>query len=328
MEPDLIITQAQASGYMDVLADHGLRVKLGPIDKVIYANRIDIRTQVQANQGTSNVLPSASIVGDFLQTATYTVRTRNEYNEYDIAEAGDYNVALPNAYRLAMRQGTFQFIRNAGLYGINAANSEGLLNTPNATVSNLPPDPYGNTTLPTYDAGALGQWFLGQIQATLSRMYNLGTPQRIAILGPQRVIGQMQLQNIIQVTSYQRPGAGTATTAQEISTVSREFGYEIEWAYDDTLIGQGSSVAGGAAGDVVLIVVPELNVPEMPGINTNEFAKLSPNLVANTLQYADVPAPIEVTTPIVEGLDVTSTMRVSSGWCPRAQAITIATLPY
>ena len=105
--------------------------------------------------------------------------------------------------------------------------------------------------------------------------------------------------------------------------VAEEFGYEIDWAYDDTLIGQGS---GGA--DAVLLVVPELNVPSMPGINTNDFATLSPNLQANALQYADVAAPVEVTTPIPEGLDVTSTMRVSSGWCPRGQAITIASIPY
>jgi len=323
MEPDLIITMAQASGFMDVFAGRGLRVKIGDIDKVIYLNRIDLRTQTVANQASANQLPGATILADFLQTATYNIRTRQEYNEFDVAEAGAWNVSLPNAYRLAMRQGTFQYLRNAALYGINVANGEGLLNTPGATTANLPPDSYGDTTLITYDAGQLAIWFLGQIQAALQRMYQLGTPQRICFLGPQRVIGQMQLQNIVQVTNYQRPGAGSMTTAQVITTVSKEFGFEIEFAYDDTLIGQGA-----AGADAVLLVVPEVNVPTMPGINTNEFATLSPNLQANTLQYANVAAPIEVTTPIVEGVDVTSTMRASSGWCPRAQAITILSIPY
>ena len=95
-------------------------------------------------------------------------------------------------------------------------------------------------------------------------------------------------------------------------------GDTFDWYFDDTLIGQGPLGA-----DVVLLVVPELNVATMPGINTNEFATLAPNLQANALQYADVPAPVEVTTPIPEGVDVTSTMRASSGWCPRAQAITL-----
>jgi hypothetical protein len=323
-EPGLIITQSQASGYMDVLAGEGLRVQLGPIDKVVYANRLDVRTQIAANQATHNALPGATLTADFIQTATYTVRQRNEYNEFDVAEAGEYNVALPMAYRYAQRQGAFQFIRNAGLYGVNAANSEGLINTPGATTSNLPPDSFGNTTLRTYDAGQLAIWFNGVIQAGLSRMFLMGTPVRVVILGPQRILGTMQLQDIIQLTSYQRPGAGTATTAQTITTINKEFGYTVEWAFDDTLIGQG----GSATTDAVLVVFPELNVPTMGGINTNEFAMVAPNISGNTLQYSDVIAPVEVTTPIPEGLDVTSTMRVSAGWCIRSQAITIAQIPY
>lgn len=326
-EPENIITQSQASGYMEVLAGSGLRVKLGPIDKAIYINRIDVRSQIAANQAIHNQLPSASIVADYIQTATYTARCRAEYNQWDMAEAGRYNVALPEAQRLAMRQGTFQYIRNAGLYGVNAANSEGLINTPGATVANLPADPFGNTTLRTYDNGALALWFQGLIAAALTRMYLGGVPTRLVILAPQRVLLQMELQNIVQVVSYQRPGAGTATTAQVITKVSEEFGYEIDWAFDDTLVAQGASISGGVAGDALMLVVPELSVPRSPA-NTNEFATLGPNLAANTLQYADVIAPVEITTPIPEGLDVTSTMRISSGWCVRSQAITLCSLPY
>lgn len=322
-EPELVVTQAQASGYMRTLAGGGLRVKLGPVDKAIYVNRIDVRSQVAANQAIHNQLPSASIVADYLQTATYTSRCRAEYNQWDIAEAGRYKLALPEAQRLALQQGHFQFLRNAGLYGVNAANSEGLMNTPGATTVNLPPDSFGNTTLQTYDNGEIAVWFLGLISAALARTYQAGTPQRLVILGPQRVLLQLELQNIVQVTSYQRPGAGSATSAQVVTKVSEEFGYEIEWAFDDTLIAQGA-----AGADAVLLVIPEINVPTMPKINTNEFGTLSPNIAANTLQYSDVIAPVEITTPIPEGLDVTSTMRQSSGWCIRSQAITIASIPY
>jgi hypothetical protein len=323
MERELIITQAQPSGYFSTLAGGGLRVRLGPIDKVIYMNRLDVRTQVAANQATANKLPSATIVADYIQAATYTLRNRAEYNEFDVAEAGVYTVSLPEAQRLALRQGAFQFIRSAGLYGVNAANSEGLINTPGATTVNLPPDSDGNTTLQTYDNGELVIWFQGLIAAALTRMYRGGVPTRFVIIGPQRDLLQMELQNIVQVTSYQRPGGGTATSAQVIVKVSEEFGYEIEWAFDDTLEGQG---AGGA--DAILLVVPEITVATMPQINTNEFATLGPNLKANTLQYADVIAPVEVITPIVEGVDVTATMRISPGWCVRSQAITIASITY
>jgi hypothetical protein len=322
-EPELIITIAQPSGYMDVLADRKPRVKIGPADKFVYVNRIDVRTQVAAQQATHNALPSATIVADFLQTATYRVRTRAEYSEEDTMDAGEWNVALPSAYRLAMRQGIFQYMRMAGLYGVNATNSEGLLNTPGATAVNLPPDPYGNTKISTYDAGALAIWLIGQVQAALQRMYLLGTATRVVLLGPQRIIGQMQLQNIVQLTSFQRAGGGTATTLQVIKEVLAEFGYEFEVAYDDTLIGQGA-----AGADALVLSIPEINVPVIDGVNTNEFAKLSPNISANTLQYADMAAPVEVTTPIPEGLDVVSSIRISSGWCIRGQGVTILSANY
>lgn len=322
VEPELIITTAQASGFMEALADRKLRVKLGAADKFVYLNRIDVKTAVAANQASHNLLPSATLTGEYFQTATYRVRTRAEYNELDVSEAGEWNVALPAAYRLAARQGIFQFIRSACLYGVNAANGEGLLNTPNATAVNLPPDTYGDTTLTTYDSGQLALWFLGQLNAAWSRMYMLGTRARAVILGPQRVLGQMQLQNIVQLTSFQRAGGGVATSATMIQETVNSMGYELDWAFDDTLIGKG---AGGA--DAVLIIVPEVIVPSMPGINTNEFATLAPNMQATTLQYADVAAPTEITTPIPEGIDVVSQMRISSGWCPRGQAITILSIP-
>lgn len=313
----------QASGFEEILAGAKLRVMLGPVDKAIYQNRIDLRTQTVGSQASANLLPSSTIKAEFIQTATYRVRTRSEYSEIDIAEAGTWNVALPEAFRLAMRQGIFTQIRGAALYGYNAGNSEGLVNAPGATSVNLPPDSYGNTTLTTYDNGQLAIWFLGLVQGALQRMYRLGGPARICILGPQRIIGTMQLQNIVQVTSYQRPGAGSATSAQVVKVVSKEFDIDIEWAYDDTLLNQG-----GANIDYVLIGVPEAAVPRMPGINTNEFNMLKPNQTGMILQYADVAAPVETTTPIPEGLDVVSQMRISSGWVPRGQALTIASIPY
>lgn len=328
IEPDLIVTTSQASGFMDVLAERALRVKLGPVDKFVYQNRIDLRSQVTASQAAANALPSATLTADYVQTGTYRVRTRAEYNELDIAEAGEWNVALPQAQRLALRQGIFQYLRVAALFGVNAANYEGLLNTPNSTQVNLPPDTYGNTTVTTYDAGQLAQFFLNQINQALQRMFYLGAPNRIQFLGPQRIIGQMQLTNIVQVTSYQRPGAGTATTAQIVTEIAKEFGYAVEWAYDDTLAGVGGSYGGAAGSDVVLLVVPEAIVPNAHEIDTNVFQTISPVQKAMTLQYADVAAPTEVTTPIVEGLDVVAQIRISSGWAPRGQAVTVLTLPH
>ena len=320
-EPGLIITQSQASGYFDVLSGEAPRNQLGPIDKAIYANVLDVRTQVAANQATANVLPGVTLTGHIIQAGTYTLRQRNQYSDFDVAEAGEYNVALPMAYRYGHFQGAYQYLRNIGIYGANAANSEGLINTPGATTVNLPADTYGNTTLSTYDAGQLAIWFNGLILAGLSRMFLLGTPVRVVILGPQQDLGFMQLQGVVQLTSYQRPGAGAATTAQEIVTINKEFGYTVEYAFDDTLIGQG---AGGT--DAILVCFPELNVPTVPGMNTNKFAEIAPNVQGNILQYTDVAAPVEVVTPVPGGFDMESTMRASAGWVIRPQAITIASV--
>lgn len=321
-EPDMIITTAQASGYMDVLADRKPRVKLGEGDLFVYLNRIDIRTQVAAGQSAYNLLPSATVTADYLQTASYLLRVRAEYDHHDMSAASRWNVSLPEAQRLGMRQGIFQYARVMGLYGANAANYEGLVNTPGATAVTLPQDSYGNTTLTTYDAGELAIFFMSQIQASLTRTYQLGMPTRITMLGPQRVIGQMQLTDIVQTTSYQRPGSGTATTAQVVKEVAKEFGYEVEYAFDDTLIGKG---AGGT--DLLILAIPEIEVPAMPGINTNVFDTLQPNMKATTLQYADMAAPMEITTPIVDGLNVTSEIRFTSGWCPRPQALSLISIP-
>lgn len=322
-EPDQILTISQPSGFMDLFAGRAPRVRLGDTDKFVYANRIDLRSQVASQQASHNALPSATITADFLQTAAYLVRTRAEYNEIDVAEAGNWNTALPAAQRLAMRQGIFQYMRMAALFGVNSANSEGLLNTPGASTATLPPDSFGNTTILTYDAGQFAFWLLGQFAAALERMYLAGTPTRLAILGPQRIILQLQLQNIVQLTSFQRSGGGTATTAQVVTNVAKEFGYEVEWGYDDTLIGQGAS-----SDDALILAVPEIEVPSIEGINTNPFAELSPNLRANTMQYANMAAPVEVTTPIPDGVDVTSSLRITSGWCVRSQAVSILSIPY
>jgi hypothetical protein len=323
VEPNLIVTTAQASGFVEDLGGGELRQLLSENDKVVYQNHVDIRTQVAANQAAANVLPGATITLDYIQTLAYLLRTRQNYNHLDVADAGEWNVNLPLAYQLGARQGIAQAIRGANLYGFNASNNEGLLNTPNAVVNTLPPDQYGNTTVITYDNGAMYLYLMQQVQEIRQAMFALGLPQKVVFLAPQRVIGQWQYQGIIQVTSYQRPGAGTATIGQATEATAKENLVDIVWAYDDTLIGKAS---GG--NDAVLLVVPEAVIPEAP-INTNVFAKLTPQMSAMTLQYTASAAPIELTGPIgAEGVDFIAMQRVTSGWAPRPQAIVILSMPY
>jgi|SRR6185312_6024022 len=325
-EPDLIITQAQPSGFLGAFMGGKPRVKIGTEDLYVYINRLDLRTDTQASQASFNSLPSATLAATYYSTPTYLVRTRAIYDHHDMAAAANYSVSLPQAQDLAARQGIFQQMRSAALYGFNPANGEGLLNTAGATQVSLPPDSYGNDTVPTYDNGEMALWVLGQIVTLKSQMYQSGAniSNRIVIVAPQRVALQWQYADIVQVTSYQRPGAGTATTLGVIEKQAEEAGDKVEVYYDDTLIGKG---AGGT--DAVILTIPEFEQPTIAGINTNVFGDVEPNTKAVNLLYADMAAPRKIPTPTPDGaITEVQELRISSGWNIRGEGLLLLNLPY
>ena len=324
-EPDLIVTYAQASGFMRAFEGGKPRVRLGSDDLYVYVNALDIRTQASTAQFGANWLPSASLNATYHSTQTYLLRNRNDYDRHMTASAGRYNVSLPNATEVGQRQGIFQQLRSMGLYGYNAANNEGLLNTQGATAVTLPADPLGNTTVSTYDNGAMYQWILGQIVNLKTRMYQSGASQatRIVFVGPQRILLLWQYA-VVQVTSYQRPGAGTATIGSATEMVAKDAEDTIEWAFDDTLIGKG---AGGS--DMVILCAPEIETPRIAGINTGEFNEMQPSTNAVNVMYTDVAAPIKIQTPIPDG-GITQVLeqRATSGWNWRPQGISLLSMPF
>ena len=325
-EPELIITYAQASGFMQLFDGGKPRVRLGTDDLYVYINHLDIRTESQTAQFGANWLPSASLAANYEQAQTYLLRNRNNYDRHMTNAAGRYNVSLPNATELGQRQGIYQQLRSMALYGVNAANNEGLLNAQGATAVTLPADTLDNTQVSTYDNGQMYLWLLSQIVALKTRMYQSGSglANHISILSPQREFLQFQYGSVVQVTSYQRPGGGTDTIAQAMQKVAEEAGDTITWGYDDTLIGKG---AGGT--DAVIITIREVETPTMPGINTNEFGELNPQTRAVNVLYTDVPAPIKIQTPIPDGgISQVLEMRATAGWNWRPQGITIASMPY
>jgi hypothetical protein len=324
MMPELLLPYSQASGAFDVLPTGEPLVRLSDGDQVAYIKRIDVRTKMAAGQSAYNSLPSVGIANSMISTATYLMRVRAEYDHHDTAAMGRWGVNIVEAQRLGMRQGHFQLARTALLYGMNPANGEGLLNANGATAVNLPPDSNGNTTVVTYDNGQMAFFLLSQLSATKARTNQLGIGRKFVFLGPQRVFGALEYQNIVQVTQFQRTGAGSSSTAGVVKDVAGMNGDEIIWAYDDTLIGRG---AGG--NDAVLIVMPEVEKPQGTKWNTNEFARLAPGLDACTLQLCDKSAPTEIPTPLPGGaIDVLSEMRITSGWAIRPEAVTLLSLQY
>jgi hypothetical protein len=322
--PEALLPYSQASGAFDLLPGGGPLVRLSDGDLYAYIKRIDIRTKMAAGQSAYNQLPGVSFALSQISTPTYLLRVRAEYDHHDTANMSRWGIGITEAYRLGMRQATFQLMRNALLYGMNPTNGEGLMNTNGATAIPLPPDSNNNDTVVTYDNGQMAFFLISQISAMKSRTNQLGIGRKFTILGPQRVLGAFEYQNIVQLTQFQRQGAGSATTAGLVKDVLEMNDDELLWAYDDTLIGKGAG-----ATDAVIIVMTEVEQPKNGRINTNEFAKLTPSIEACTLMLCDMAAPKEIPTPLAGGaIDVLSELRITSGWGIRPEAVTIISMQY
>jgi len=324
IDPGILLPYSQASGAFDLLAEGQPLTRLSDGDLYAYIKRIDVRTKVNGGQSAYNLLPSISTTMSMISTPSYLLRVRGEYDHHDTAAMGRYGVSIVEAQRLGMRQGHFQLARNALLYGMNPANGEGILNTQGATAVNLPPDSNGNDTVVTYDNGQMAVFLLTQISALKTRTNQLGIGRKFTILGPQRVLAALEYQNIVQVTQFQRAGAGSTSTAGVVKDMLEMNEDEIVWVYDDTLIGKG---AGGS--DAVIINMPEVAKPQGSKVNTNEFAKLAPGIEACALMYCDMAAPREIPTPLPGGaIDVLSEWRITSGWGIRPETISIISMVY
>jgi hypothetical protein len=322
IEPGVIMKYNQASGAFRLLHGGRPEIRLSEVDKAVYIKALDVRTKAAVGQNAYEMLPSVDVIADYISTPTYYVRNRFDFNHIDSAAAGTWGVSIDAALRLGSRQGIFQQLRNQLLFGVNA--NEGIVNMAGATSVSLPPDTNGNQTLGTYDNGQLAFYFMGLILGNETRMFQLGMePLHTVIIGPQRILGPMQKQNIVQLVQFQRPGAGTMTTAGTISEIAAMTGDTIEWGYDDTLIGQGASGA-----DLVIVLMPSVKNPKkMDAIDTNEFARLAPGLEATTIMYMDMAAPKEIRSPLPGGaVDVLLETLSTSGWGVRPEGCTLLSI--
>jgi hypothetical protein len=324
MLPEIILPYSQASGAFYLLPTEEPRVMLGEGDMAVYIRRLDVRTKTFVAQSAFEELPSPDIVASMISTPTYLIQGRAEYNHHDTARAGHYGFSLVEATRLANQQAFVNTGRVALLNGMNPANGEGLLNANGATFISLPPDSFGNDTASSYDNGQMA-FFLQNVAGQIKvRTNNLGIGNKFVYLGPQRVF-ELFAYNVVELTSYQRPGAGTTSTLGVIKEVLLQNGDTAIWVYDDTLIGQG---AGGT--DAVIVCMPEVKKPMQDNPwNTNRFADLSPGLSATVMMLCDMPAPREITVPLPKGaVDTTYEQRITSGWPVRPESLTIVSMQF
>lgn len=325
IEPDYLMQYNQVSGFVDLLADEQLRVRLAEDDLLVYMKQMNVRTKMAAGAGASyNELPGVDIITGMISTPTYLFQVRADWNHHDVAAGSRWGFAVPEAYRLGGRQAHFQLARDANLFGMNPALGEGMLNASGATLVNLPPDSNNNDTVVTYDNGQMAFFLAQQILNIKTRTYQLGRGKKFTILGPQRTLGLFEY-NVVQLVQFQRQGAGTTSTAGTLKEILMANGDSLTWAYDDTLIG-----AGNGGNDAVIIAMPEVETPPgNPAVNTNEFAKMKPGTNVCLTQYCDMAAPREITSPLAGGAtDFLQEWRVTSGWAPRSQALTIVSMQY
>lgn len=324
MLPEIILPYSQASGAFNLLPGEEPRVMLGEEDLAVYIRRLDLRTKTTAGQSAGNIIQSPDIVASQIAAPTYLVRAQADYDHHDMSAAGRYGFGLVEATRLANQQAIVNTARVALLSGFNPANGEGMLNASGATAINLPPDSNGNDTVVTYDNGQMAFFLQTQVLNIKTRTNNLGIGNEFVILGPQRTLGLFEY-NVVQLTQFQRVGAGSTSTAGVVKEVLMANGDKVLWCYDDTLIGKGS---GGT--DAVIIAMPSVKKPVANrNWNTNKFATLSPGLEACLAQFCDMAAPREITVPLAHGaVNTLFEERITSGWPLRPEALTIVSMQY
>jgi hypothetical protein len=323
IEPEFLLQYSQASGFLDTLAEQKMRVRLAEDDLLVYMKQLNLRTKMSAGTAAMNELPGVDIQATMISAPTYLLQVRAEYNHHDVAAGGRWGFSVTEGYRLGGRQANYQLARDANLYGMNPQNGEGLINAPNATSTILPPDSNGNDTVVTYDNGQMAFFLATVILGIKQRTYSLGIGKKFTILGPQRTLGLFEY-NVVQLVQFQRPGAGTTSTAGTLKEILMANGDDLTWAYDDTLIGAGYNGA-----DAVIVVMPEVSKPAGDQVNTNIFASLSPGSNVCTTQYCDMAAPREIVSPLAGGaVDFLQEWRITSGWAPRGQALTLVSMTY
>ncbi|MXV43470.1 DUF2184 domain-containing protein [Saccharibacter sp. 17.LH.SD] len=329
-DPRFLINYALRSGFMYLFPRQELDVRLTERDQAVYVPVLDLRTIAQGSQTGYNELPTVSLNLDYITTPTYEQKIRVVYSREDLNAAANWNMSLTDAYSKAMRQGHFQLLRDAALFGFNPQNGEGLINSSSGTVrENLPADSNGKATVDDYDPNQLFQALNRVITGILNRCNLLGVTGRyndggaavkVTCLTPQRVLGTL-VSKVVELTGYQRPGAGSASILEAVRGVMNAANVDVTFAPDDELRGRG---ANGT--DIMLFTIPELpNMAAQGAIDTNVFADEfgQANLNCNGL-FADRAIPAEITGPVgAEATDVVTFMRTTSGWALRGEATTI-----
>jgi hypothetical protein len=316
--PGMIVQQSLVSGFTGILGGGNVQARLNTTDVAVYMQSLKFKANSVISQNPANSLPNGvDLLPEMRSIPTYFIRAKAEYDSHDVAAAGNWNVSLDAAIKLALKQSHFERIRDAALYGVNAGNNEGILNAPNIGTAALPADSHANDGWIDYDNGELLTWLLHRINDITSRTFTSGAPVRLAMLMPVRLLNKLTT-GIVQLVSYQREGAGSNSVEGSLKSVLEWNGKDIEFYVDNTLEGKGD---GGTDG--IILAIPELVDQSDSAFNTNVFASLQPNITANIVQMCDTPEPVFKTVPLsLDNNEIMSEQKIIPAWGLRPEAIT------
>lgn len=316
--PGMVVQQSLVSGFTGLLGGGSVQARLNSSDVAVYMQSLKFKANSVISQNPANSLPSGvEFMPEMRSIPTYFIRAKAEYDSHDVAAAGNWNVSLEAAIKLALKQSHFERIRDAALYGVNASNKEGILNAPGISTATLPADSHANTGFIDYDNGELLVWILNRINDITSRTFTSGAPVRLVFLMPVRLLNKLTT-GIVQLVTYQRTGSGSDSVQGTLQSVMEWNGKTLEFYVDNTLIGKGD---GG--NDGIILAIPELVDQADSAFNTNVFASLQPNVTANIVQMCDTPEPVFYTVPLsMQNNEIMSEQKIIPAWGLRPEAIT------
>lgn len=321
--PEVIVQQAQRSGFQSILGGESVQTRIKEGDKYIYFRGLQYNLNGTAvTQGTTTNLPSAEFTTSLDGTPVYLFRTGAVFDHHDERAANSNGIALPTALDLAAEQTFARQFENICLNGI--AGQGGVLDM--ITHITVAADSDGNTTVSDYIPGELAINVLANnIAALASNMFMLGTPLRCSVLLPQRILQKLQVNGVVALFSYQLVGGGTATAGQLTQQVCENVNIRVDFSVTDTLKGAG---AGGK--DIIVISIPEIETADAVGdYNTNALASLMPNQKMNNVQFCDRPKPTKIVSPAPQGkTDVLYELFATAGVALRPEASVALEMAY
>ncbi|CAI3954116.1 unnamed protein product [Commensalibacter communis] len=319
-DPRPVVDLFQRSGAMKVLPDGHPKSGINFTDKMVYVNRLTLKTQNSISQDSQNQLVGADIIMSQMQTAVYLLQVAVSYNRHEAGAVSNYGVSLPQAYSLGLNQSIYNQLRHLLLYGFQPEFGEGLLNAPGIKKTVLPPDDNNTKDIKNMISGHISTVILNEIQDIISRTQQSGMKNVITILAPQRVLNLFAFAKIVNLATFQLAGSGTATIKGQLDAVLKDNDTVLLWQYDDTLESKGDNST-----DAVIITLRQLDLSGQDVYaNTNIFADSITHNDACNAMYTDLPAPLEIISPLPGGAThLQKELSATSGWALRPEATTV-----